>query len=153
MENLYFGQKVNVFGYGSEIFEISEVHENSVRLRRNGGQTLLGSIPFDMLKPVADENEQDFEHYDTLKVIKALNLFFYNYTGTDIEFLQVNSNEFSIWWQNNLDSDIPSFQRFWNAWASADLSYKTQIIILERALERYGNEAERSVSRALNYNN
>jgi hypothetical protein len=92
------------------------------------------------------------EDFKTLRDIKALNLFFYNYTGTDIEFLQENSDEFNIWWQNNLDSAIPSFQRFWNAWASADLSYKTQSIILERALERYANEAERSVSRAMNYN-
>lgn len=141
MENFHFGQKVNIYGHGSQIFHISEVYEDSVRLRQEGGPTLLGFVPFNEITLILDDDVDPLEHYETLKVIKALNLFFYNYSTADITNLRNQSKRFDLIWTERFEESQTTFQEFWDCWASGLFDYPIQKLIIEAALAKYGKEA------------
>lgn len=83
-----------------------------------------------------------------LVVTRCLSLLFYNFTNEDIDILK-KVREFEYRWTplvNRAEKEqwsCISDKEFYNLFVN--VSYETQAHIIERALERYQDEAERAI--------
>jgi hypothetical protein len=77
--------------------------------------------------------------------IKALNLFFYNYTSEDIQALKNGSRNFEYFWENKLDKSADTFPQLWDFLKNSEASMYEYL--LEYAMKGWKKEAERFVNR------
>lgn len=93
---------------------------------------------------------------DNLIMLRALGLFFFNFTQDAIDELKENSREFKHVWEKLAQKateeewgHIPEGE-FYSLFYS-QMSYHTQALIIEKAIEVYGEEARKGAARSLEF--